>query len=174
MGLADYEDFIQTDAAINPGNSGGPLLNLDGEVVGMNTAIFSRSGGNMGIGFAIPVSLARSVKEQIIRTGSVTRGWIGIEVREIGREQARELALPAIDGVLVTGVVDGSPADKAGVSPGDILQQIGEEPVRNAQKMLEKIATLTPGSKARLRLRRGERTLAPEITVGRRPPPERE
>ena len=174
LGINTFENFIQTDAAINPGNSGGALVDTSGNLIGINSAIYSRSGGSLGIGFAIPVSLARSVMEQIIQTGSVTRGWIGIEVRELNREQIKELALPNVAGVLVTGVVNGSPADTGGIAPGDILQAIGKEPIRDAQRMLETIATLKPGTKTQVLVRRGDKTLRPQIVIGRRPPPERE
>ncbi|WP_417071392.1 S1C family serine protease [Niveibacterium terrae] len=174
LGINTFENFIQTDAAINPGNSGGALVDASGNLIGINSAIYSRSGGSLGIGFAIPVSLARSVMEQIIQTGSVTRGWIGIEVRELNREQVKELSLPNVAGVLVTGVVNGSPADAGGIAPGDILQAIGKEPITDAQRMLETIATLKPGTRTQVLVRRGDKTLRPQIMIGRRPLPERE
>jgi serine protease DegS/serine protease DegQ len=172
LGINTYENFIQTDAAINPGNSGGALVDVEGNLVGINSAIYSRSGGSLGIGFAIPVSIARSIMEQIIETGAVTRGWIGVEVREVTAEQAKSLGLPAQDGTLIAGVINGSPADKAGVKPGDLLVAIDAQPVRDAQQMLETIAMLTPGHDAKLSIRRGAQTLERGVKVARRPPPE--
>ena len=121
LGINTFEDFIQTDAAINPGNSGGALVDSNGNLIGINTAIYSRSGGSLGIGFAIPVTLARSVMEQIIRSGTVTRGWIGVEVQEITPELAESFGLASREGTLVAGVMRGGPADKAGIRPGDVL-----------------------------------------------------
>src|SRR3989338_5113680 len=133
LGINTFENFIQTDAAINPGNSGGALVDSNGHLVGINTAIYSQSGGSMGIGFAIPVSLARSVMEQIVKTGGVTRGWVGIEVQEITPELAESFKLSGTEGALIAGVMRGSPADKAGIRPGDILIQVGGKPVKDAQ-----------------------------------------
>jgi serine protease DegQ len=121
LGINTFENFIQTDAAINPGNSGGALVDAQGNLVGINTAIYSRTGGNHGIGFAIPVSSARSIMEQIIESGSVTRGWIGVEAQEITDELAESFGLPDTEGALIAGVVRSSPADRAGIRPGDVL-----------------------------------------------------
>lgn len=145
LGINTFEDFIQTDAAINPGNSGGALTDAAGNLIGINTAIYSRSGGSLGIGFAIPVSTARSVMEQIIKNGSVTRGWIGVEAQEITPELAESFGLPGTEGALIAGVMRGSPADKAGIRPGDILLAVDGQTVRDPQVMLDLIARLQPG-----------------------------
>jgi Do/DeqQ family serine protease len=171
LGINTFENFIQTDAAINPGNSGGALVDSNGNLVGINTAIYSQNGGSMGIGFAIPVSLARNVMEQIIRTGSVTRGWIGVEVQEITPELAEAFRMPSTEGALIAGVMRGSPADKAGVRPGDVLLGIGERKVKDAQNMLEVIAALQPGERSRISLRREGREIALEAVIGKRPKP---
>ncbi len=172
LGINTYENFIQTDAAINPGNSGGALVDIEGNLVGVNSAIYSRSGGSLGIGFAIPVSIAHDVMKQIIETGSVTRGWIGVEVRELTADQARTLGLPPLDGALIAGVINGGPADKGGIKPGDLLVAIDSRPVRDAQQMLETIATLAPGHDAQLSIKRGSQSLERAVRIGRRPPPE--
>ncbi|MCX9154870.1 Do family serine endopeptidase [Niveibacterium sp. 24ML] len=169
LGISTFENFIQTDAAINPGNSGGALVDARGNLVGINSAIYSRSGGSLGIGFAIPASLTRNVMEQIIQTGSVTRGWIGVEVRELSAEQAQTLGLPAQAGTLITGIVNGAPADKAGIEPGDLLVAINGKPVGSPPRMLEAIAGLTPGAEASLSLMRGSKAIEQKIVIGRRP-----
>ncbi|MRR50682.1 MAG: Do family serine endopeptidase [Rhodocyclaceae bacterium] len=172
LGINTFENFIQTDAPINPGNSGGALVDSNGHLVGVNTAIYSQSGGNMGIGFAIPVSLARSVMEQIIKTGSVTRGWVGVEVQEITPELAESFRLPGVEGAAITGVMRGSPADKAGIKPGDVLLKIDGKPVKDSQVMLELIAALAPGSSAKFTLRRNGGEVELPVTIGKRPPPQ--
>ena len=174
LGINTFENFIQTDAAINPGNSGGALVDSNGHLIGINTAIYSQSGGSMGIGFAIPVSLARSVMEQIIKTGGVTRGWVGIEVQELTPELAESFKLPGTDGALIAGVMRGSPADKAGIKPGDVLTQVNGKLVKDAQVMLELIAALVPGTSARFDLRREGRDVKVEVTIGKRPKPPKE
>jgi Do/DeqQ family serine protease len=174
LGINTFENFIQTDAAINPGNSGGALVDSNGNLVGINTAIYSQSGGSMGIGFAIPVSLAKNVMEQIVRNGSVTRGWVGIEVQEITPELAESFKLSGVQGALIAGVMRGSPADKAGIRPGDVLTQVTGKKVRDAQVMLELIAALEPGKVARFDLKRDGRDVGVEVTIGRRPKPPRE
>ena len=173
LGINTFENFIQTDAAINPGNSGGALVDSNGHLVGINTAIYSQSGGSMGIGFAIPVSLARNVMEQIIRTGTVTRGWIGVEVQDMTPELAESFGVKADQGALIAGVMRNSPADRAGVRPGDVLLTIAGKPVRDAQVMLELIAALPPGESARFGLMRDGKALEAGITVGKRPRPAR-
>ena len=145
LGINTFENFIQTDAAINPGNSGGALVDANGNLIGVNTAIYSRSGGSMGIGFAIPVSLARQVMDQIIATGSVTRGWIGVEVQDITPELAESFKLSDTKGVLIAGVVRGGPADKAGVKPGDILVEVEGKPVPDSSAMLNLVAKRRAG-----------------------------
>ncbi len=169
LGINTFEDFIQTDAAINPGNSGGALVDARGHLVGINTAIYSQSGGSMGIGFAIPVSLARSVMEQIIRTGTVTRGWIGVEVQEITPELAESFKLPDTQGSLIAGTLRGGPADAAGIRPGDILLAVAGKPVANPQAMLEQIAAQTPGTTVPLRIRRDGKEAHLNVLVAKRP-----
>ena len=173
LGINTFENFIQTDAAINPGNSGGALVDSNGHLVGINTAIYSQSGGSMGIGFAIPVSLARNVMEQIIKTGSVTRGWIGVEVQDLTPELAESFGVKNGQGALIAGVMRGSPADKAGIRPGDVLLSVSAQPVRDAQVMLDLIAALTPGEPARFGLSREGKPLELAVTIGKRPKPAR-
>jgi serine protease DegQ len=167
-----FENFIQTDAAINPGNSGGALVDGRGNLVGINTAIYSRSGGSMGIGFAIPVSTAKTVMEQIIKSGAVTRGWIGVEVQEITPALAESFKLAEARGAIIAGVLRGGPADKAGVRPGDVLTAINGAPVSDPTGMLNQVAALQPGSSAQMKLRRQAQTLDLAVTVGRRPKPQ--
>ncbi|MBN8283111.1 Do family serine endopeptidase [Zoogloea sp.] len=169
LGINTFEDFIQTDAAINPGNSGGALIDTAGTLVGINAAIYSRSGGSLGIGFAIPVSLARSVMEQIIQNGSVTRGWIGVEVQAITAELAESFGMVSSEGTLIAGVMRGSPAERAGVRPGDVLLAVEGRKVNDPQAMLEAIAALAPGRKAGFELRRGKEKLDLKVEIGRRP-----
>jgi Do/DeqQ family serine protease len=171
LGINTFENFIQTDAAINPGNSGGALVDSNGHLVGINTAIYSQSGGSMGIGFAIPVSLARSVMEQIIKTGTVTRGWIGVEVQDMTPELAESFGVKPDQGAVIAGVMRGSPADKAGVKPGDVLLTVGGRTVKDAQVMLELIAALTPGESAKFGLSREGKPLETTISIGKRPRP---
>ncbi|MFN4148536.1 MAG: S1C family serine protease, partial [Rhodocyclaceae bacterium] len=157
-----------------PGNSGGALVDSNGHLVGINTAIYSQSGGSMGIGFAIPVSLAKNVMEQIIKTGTVTRGWIGVEVQDMTPELAESFGVKGEEGALIAGVMKNGPADKAGVRPGDILVSVAGKPVKDGQVMLELIAALPPGEKAKFGLLREGRPLEVEITIGKRPRPPRE
>jgi Do/DeqQ family serine protease len=172
LGINTFENFIQTDAAINPGNSGGALIDAAGNLVGINTAIFSRSGGSMGIGFAIPVSTAKMVLDQIVKSGSVTRGWIGVEVQEITPPVAESFKLESTRGALIAGVLRGGPADKAGVKPGDVLVEIEGKPVADPTSMLNLIAALAPGNSAKMKLKRAGKDLDTNITVGRRPKPQ--
>jgi serine protease DegQ len=169
LGINTFENFIQTDAAINPGNSGGALVDVHGNLVGINTAIYSRTGGNHGIGFAIPVSSARSIMEQIIQNGTVTRGWIGVEAQEITPELAESFGLPDIEGALIAGVVRGSPADVAGVRPGDVLLAVAGKVVKNPQIMLDLIAALKPDERAGFRLRRDKNIIELQVKIGKRP-----
>jgi serine protease DegQ len=172
LGINTFENFIQTDAAINPGNSGGALVDIHGNLIGINTAIYSRSGGSMGIGFAIPVSLARQVMDQIIQTGSVTRGWIGVEVQDISAEAAADAGKrPGAKGVLIAAVVRGGPAERAGVKAGDILVEVDGKPVPDSSTMLNVVAATEPGKTALLKLVRGGTDVSIKITVGRRPKP---
>ena len=174
LGINTFENFIQTDAAINPGNSGGALVDTQGRLLGINTAIYSRSGGSMGIGFAIPVSTARLVLEQIVATGSVTRGYIGVEPQDVTPELADAFRLVRNDGAIIAGVMRGGPADRAGVKIGDILYEVEGQAVPNTAAMLNLIAQLKPGNSARFRFMRGERRIDLNIVVGKRPKPARQ
>lgn len=169
LGINTFENFIQTDAAINPGNSGGALVDSNGNLVGINTAIYSQSGGSLGIGFAIPMSLAKNIMEQIIKNGTVIRGWIGVEVQEITPELAESFGLSIKQGTIIAGVMRGSPADRAGVQPGDILLSVSGKPVKDAHTMIETIAALSPGQQAELRIVRDQREYAVPVEVGKRP-----
>ena len=174
LGITTFENFIQTDAAINPGNSGGALVDASGNLVGINTAIYSQNGGSMGIGYAIPVSTARQVMEQIIQKGSVTRGWIGVGVQNVTKEIAESFKLPAAGGVLITQVERGAPADKAGVKLGDVLLAVNGQSVADATAMLNSISALQPGEDAKLKLSRNQAENELTVTIGRRPrPPQR-
>jgi serine protease DegQ len=173
LGINTFENFIQTDAAINPGNSGGALVDTAGNLVGINTAIFSRSGGSLGIGFAIPASSAKQVMEQIIETGSVTRGWIGVEAQEITPEVADSYRLSSTNGVLIAGVLRGGPAEKAGLKPGDILVEIEGRSVKDPNSMLNLVAALVPGKPASIRFRRDNKDIEVQVAVGKRPPVQR-
>ncbi len=174
LGINTFENFIQTDAAINPGNSGGALIDSNGNLVGINTAIYSQSGGSMGIGFAIPASSARQVMESIIETGSVTRGWIGVEAQEITPELAESFKLPVASGALIAGVIRGGPADKGGVRPGDVLLQVEGKAVTDPQSMLTLVAALVPGKLAKLKIRRDTKNLDVQVEVGKRPNAQRQ
>ena len=169
VGINTFENYIQTDAAINPGNSGGALVDTAGNLVGINTAIYSRTGGNIGIGFAIPVSIARQVMEQIIAHGSVTRGWVGIEVQEITAEIADSFGLKSTQGALIAGVLRGGPADRAGIRPGDVLIAVGGHPVVDSSSLLGLIADLPPGKLAQLKLLRDRTELQLRVTIEKRP-----
>eukprot|EP01136_Pigoraptor_vietnamica_P003669 Opistho-1_new@33189 len=169
LGINTFENFIQTDAAINPGNSGGALVDADGALVGINTAIFSRNGGSLGIGFAIPVSTARQVMESLLREGQVARGYIGVDTGELTPEVAEALKLQTSEGVLIRGVRLGAPAAKAGVKPGDVLTQIGDKAVRSPAQLLAAVTALKPDSEAVVAVQRGTRKLEFTLTVAQRP-----
>lgn len=171
LGLNTFENFIQTDAAINPGNSGGALVDINGNLIGINSAIYSPNGGSLGIGFAIPVSTAKKIMEQIIQNGQVTRGWVGVAVQELTPELAESFGLGKVQGVLISEVVRGSPADKAGVRAGDILTTVDNKPLTDSNAMLETISGLPPGKAVMLKLLRNQRELAVEVKVGKRPRP---
>jgi len=171
LGVSTFENFIQTDAAINPGNSGGALIDASGNLVGINTVIYSGTGGSMGIGFAIPVSTAKMVLDQIVKSGSVTRGWIGVEVQEISPPVAESFRLGNTRGALIAGVLRGGPADKGGVKPGDVLVEVQGKPVADPAGMLNLIAALAPGQPAKLKLKRQGQDVDATVTVGRRPKP---
>ncbi len=150
--ITDQEDFIQTDAAINPGNSGGPLLNLEGKVIGINTAIASRSGGYMGIGFAIPSNMAQHVMDQLVQKGSVTRGFLGIELQTVDKEIAEGFNLPKVEGVLITSISKNSPAEKAGLQTGDIILELNGKPIKSRDTFRNQISMMDPGSEAKLKV----------------------
>jgi Do/DeqQ family serine protease len=169
LGLNTFENFIQTDAAINPGNSGGALVDAQGLLVGINTAIYSRSGGSMGIGFAIPVSTARQVLEGLVKDGVVTRGWIGVQPRDITPDMVESLKLKADRGVLITGVLQDGPASAAGVRPGDVVQKVGATPVANTAQLLAAVAALKPQARTTLTVRRGADELVLDVQVAQRP-----
>jgi len=169
LGINTFENFIQTDAAINPGNSGGALVDAVGNLVGVNSAIYSRTGGSQGIGFAIPVSIARQVMEQIIKTGSVTRGWVGIEVQDLTPELADSFGLKNAEGALIAGVLKGGPAEVGGVRPGDILLSVNSKTVVDSSSLLNLIAELNPGATAQLKVSRKQKQLELKIQVERRP-----
>ncbi len=166
MGLSDYENFIQTDAAINPGNSGGPLVNLDGEVVGMNTAIYSRSGGYMGIGFAIPINMAKNIRQQLIQDGGVTRGRLGVYIQDLNKDLAESFGINQHEGILVAQVLEDSPAEKAGVQQGDVILKLDGEKVTAVASFRNKVAMTRPGSKVELLVLRGESKKKIKATIG--------
>ncbi|MCP4995773.1 MAG: trypsin-like serine protease [Gammaproteobacteria bacterium] len=151
LGINTFENFIQTDAAINPGNSGGALINAQGELVGINTAIFSKSGGSQGIGFAIPASLARGVLTHILEHGKVIRGWIGVAGQDMNEALAESFDLDSVQGVLVSGILDGGAADLAGINPGDIIIQIEDHSVTDTQQLIDYVARLAPGTEITIR-----------------------
>ena len=169
LGINRFEDFIQTDAAINPGNSGGALVDTAGNLIGINSTIYSQSGGSLGIGFAIPVSLARTVLEQIIKDGAVTRGWLGIEPHDVTAEVAQALALESASGVLIRGVVRNGPAERAGIRPRDVVLELDGKPTRDTPVLLALIADLAPGSSIKVKVWRDRKPQEVDITVGRRP-----
>jgi serine protease DegQ len=164
-----FENFIQTDAAINFGNSGGALVDTRGNLLGINSAIYSQTGGSVGIGFAIPVSTARMVLDQIVQHGQVVRGWIGIESQDITPDLADSFGLARQNGAMIAGVVRGGPAEKAGIRPGDILLKVEDKPVGNTNDMLNLIAQLKPGVRAHVTVVRKNRESTVDVTVGRRP-----
>ncbi len=169
LGLSTFESFVQTDAAINPGNSGGALVDVQGHLVGINTAIFSRTGGSLGIGFAIPVDVAQQVMEDLLRDGQVTRGWIGVEPRDLTPEFAENFHLPIKEGVLITGVLQDGPASKGGLKPGDVVVSVAGKPVANTAQLLHGVAALKPGSTAAIGVQRGAQALELTLTVAQRP-----
>jgi len=169
LSINTFENFIQTDAAINQGNSGGALIDTSGNLVGINTAILSQTGGSIGIGFAIPVSTAKQVMEQLIATGSVTRGWVGVELQELTPELAESFKLGPVQGAIVSGVQRGSPADRAGVRPGDIVISADGKPVRDPESLRNLIVALAPGDTTTLKLKRGKNEIELQVKVGKRP-----
>ena len=166
LGINDYEDFIQTDAAINPGNSGGPLVNLDGEVVGMNTAIFSRSGGYMGVGFAIPSNLVSSVANQLIERGAVTRGYLGIIIQNRTPDLAESFDLGQNQGILIAQVAEGSPAARGGLRQGDVIVGYRGKTVTDVGDFRNRVSLTAPGSQAQLTVLRNGRRQTIDVTIG--------
>jgi serine protease DegS len=169
LGINTYEDFIQTDAAINPGNSGGALVNAHGDLVAINTAIFSQSGGSHGIGFAIPVDLARDVMTQIIEHGEVIRGWLGVEAQDVTPQLAESFGLPDTRGVLIAGIYPDGPADRAGMRPGDVIIEVDGEVIEQAYEALNLIALAQPGETVTITLWRDGRRVEAKTTVAKRP-----
>ena len=174
LGINTFENFIQTDAAINPGNSGGALVDVNGHLMGINTAIYSRSGGSMGIGFAIPTSTARSVMEAIVKDGQVTRGWIGVEPQELTPELAESFGIESKSGVIITGVLQNGPAAQAGIRPGDVIVGVAGRNVTNVAQLLSAVAALQPGTPATLDVVRKDGKSSVDITPGKRTPPPRQ
>jgi serine protease Do len=165
--MAEYEDFIQTDAAINPGNSGGPLLNIEGDVVGINTFIVTRSGGYMGIGFAIPIKMAAAIKEQLMKGGSVIRGYLGVVIRDVTEELAEPFGLSRAEGILVDQVEDGGAAAKAGLKHGDIITKLNGKTVENSGAFRNAVASSPPGTVFELTVFREGKTRTVRVTSGR-------
>jgi serine protease DegQ len=169
LGINTFENFIQTDAAINPGNSGGALVDTNGNLLGINTAIYSRSGGSMGIGFAIPVSTARMVMDSIVKDGQVTRGWIGVEPNDLSPELAETFGVKAKSGVIITGVLQNGPAAQGGIRPGDIITRVAGNAVGNVSELLASVAALKPGTAAKFSVLRRDDKLELDVTPGVRP-----
>jgi Do/DeqQ family serine protease len=173
LGINTFENFIQTDAAINPGNSGGALVDVNGHLMGINTAIYSRSGGNMGIGFAIPVSTAKLVLEGIVKEGVVRRGWIGVEPADLSPELMETFGVKAKRGVLITGVLQNGPAAQAGIRPGDVVVEVAGKQIANVSELLSNVAALKPGAAAKFRVLRHDDAVELNVTPGLRPKPPR-
>lgn len=169
LGLSTFENFIQTDAAINPGNSGGALINSHGELIGINTAIYSQSGGSQGIGFAIPSNMAKNILTQLIERGTVTRSWLGIDAQPLSPELAESFGLDSIKGMIVAGVLRNGPADQAGIQAGDIITAINDTAVDNSNDALNQISLLPPQTSIKLQVLRNGESLSLTATVGARP-----
>ena len=169
IGINDYENFIQTDAAINPGNSGGPLLNIYGQAVGINTAIFSRSGGYMGIGFAIPVNMVKNIQQQLLKDGKVTRGWLGVVIQDVNEDLARSFDLDKTEGILVAEVGEDSPADKAGLQAGDVILSLNGKQIEDVAALRNKIAMIAPESTVTLQIIRNGRKKKVSVILGEQP-----
>ena len=171
LGINTFENFIQTDAAINPGNSGGALVDSNGNLLGINTAIYSRSGGSMGIGFAIPVSTAKQVLEGLVKDGQVTRGWIGVEPHDLSAELAETFDVNIKEGVIITGVLHNGPAAKAGIKPGDVIETVGDRKISDVTQLLATVASLKPGTAVPFTVNRKSQELTLTVTPGVRPKP---
>jgi serine protease DegQ len=175
VGINTFENFIQTDAAINPGNSGGALIDTRGNLIGINTAIYSNNGGSMGIGFAIPVNLAKQVMESIMANGSVTRGWIGVEPQNLSTELLESLGLSAnTEGVLISGVLEGGPAARGGVKPGDVLIAVNGQSIKDVRGLLNQVAQIHPGNQAKLTILRKDKEMELLAQIGKRPKPKQQ
>jgi S1-C subfamily serine protease len=174
LGINTFENFIQTDAAINPGNSGGALVDVNGHLMGINTAIYSRSGGSMGIGFAIPISTAKQVMQDLLKNGKVIRGWIGVEPQDMSAELAESFQLPKSgqvlpSGVVITGVLKNGPAANAGIRPGDVIVKVAGQPVSNVAELLVQVASLKPGEPAEVKVWRRQGEVNLRLTPAERP-----
>ena len=175
VGINTFENFIQTDAAINPGNSGGALIDTRGNLIGINTAIYSNNGGSMGIGFAIPINLAKQIMESILANGSVTRGWIGVEPQNLSKELSESLGLPGnTSGVLLSGVLEGGPAERGGVKPGDVLIAVNGNLIKDVRGLLNQIAQIAPGNDAKLTILRKGKEIELTAQTGKRPKPKQQ
>ena len=175
VGINTFENFIQTDAAINPGNSGGALIDTRGNLIGINTAIYSNNGGSMGIGFAIPINLAKQVMESILANGSVTRGWIGVEPQNLSKELLESLGLASgTEGVLLSGVLEGGPAARGGAKPGDVLIAVNGKPITDVRSLLNQIAQISPGNDAKLTILRKGKEMELTAQTGKRPKPKQQ
>jgi serine protease DegQ len=170
QGTPQYSKFIQTDASINPGNSGGALVDSAGRLIGINTAILSPSGGNLGIGFAIPVRTATEVMKQLIEEGRVSRGWLAVEAQDVTPELARAVGLKATEGALLARLMPGGPADKAGLRPGDVIVGIDSKRVADTRDLINATAAVKPGSSTQFSVIRNGSRLDVPVEVGRRPP----
>ncbi len=169
IGINDYENFIQTDAAINPGNSGGPLINGEGQVIGINTALYSRTGGYMGIGFAIPINMVRSIEDQLQKQGKVTRGWLGVVIQNVNEDLAQSFGLKQAGGILISEVQKNSPASAAGLKQGDVILRLNDVKLTNVSDLRNRVALLQPGSKAMLDIMRDGREKKIQVTIGEQP-----
>ena len=169
VGIANYENFIQTDAAINPGNSGGPLLNIDGEIIGINTAIFTRSGGYQGIGFAIPVNMAKAVLRDLIAKGKVTRGWLGVAIQNMDESLAEQFGVEVTEGVLISDVHDGSPAQEAGFERGDIVIGYNNREISDVNRLRNFVAQTEVGKKVKVKVLRKEKEKTLTVKIGEQP-----
>lgn len=169
VGIADYEDFIQTDAAINPGNSGGALINIEGKLIGINTAIFSRSGGYMGIGFAVPSNMARSVMDSLIETGKVIRGWLGVVIQEVDANLAQEFGLEEVKGALIGDVMSDGPAGKAGLEPGDVIVRYDDKPIDGPSNLRNFVAQTRVGKEVKIEIVRDKKSKTLSVKIGEMP-----
>lgn len=169
VGIAEYEDFIQTDAAINPGNSGGALVNIKGELIGINTAIFSRSGGYQGIGFAVPANMVKAVMESLVKEGKVVRGWLGVSIQEMTTDLAKQFGVKDLKGALVGDVVEGSPAEKAGIRRGDVIVEYNGKIIENVSHLRNMVAQTPIGTKSKIKLVRDKKEQEIEVIIGELP-----